>query len=315
MDGDAPQNDMPPPSGRQVELRAGGARATVVEVGGGIRTLSINDRDVVYGYGLDEICPASRGALLLPWPNRIADGRYPFAGQQRQLDLTKPDEHNAMHGLTRWASWQLEPDGPARVRASHVLFPKPGYPFTMRAVVDYALAPDGLTVTTTLTNLGRAAAPVGVGVHPYLAVGASGVDAARLLVPARTRLVTDGRGIPTSMLPVDGSEFDFRDARAIGEVVLDTAYTDLDRDADGLVRVRLESDGVVTEMWADETWGFVQVFTADTLGGAAHRASVAVEPMTCAPDAFNNGWGLRVLEPGEQLSGTWGLRVAAAATV
>ena len=299
-----------PPSGAQAELVHGDQRATVVEVGGGLRHWRIGDRAVLDGYHVSARCTWGRGQLLLPWPNRIPDGRYELDGQPEQLALTEPEQHNAIHGLTRWAAWRLDQPDADRVLAEHLLHPQPGYPFTLLCQAEYRLGPDGLTVRMSVANQSDRPAPVGMGAHPYLLVGGAGVDVASLRVPAGTLLVTDHRGIPTGRQPVPGTDQDFREPRRIGGTVLDSAYTDLIRDPDGLARVRLSvPDRFEVTMWADRTWPFLQVFTGDTMPEPERRRGVAIEPMTCAPNAFNTGDGLVRLGPDQTLTGTWGIQV------
>src|SRR5206468_1797241 len=112
----------------------------------------------------------------------------------------------------------------------------------------------------------RRPAPVGMGAHPYLHAGPGGVDSATVQLPAGTRLQTDDRGIPTGRAAVDGTRYDFRRPRPVADQVLDTAYTDLVPDPDGLVRVRVtRSDGRQVALWTDSGWPYLQVFTGDTL--------------------------------------------------
>jgi aldose 1-epimerase len=299
-----------PPSGRQAEIVHGDQRATVVEVGGGLRDYRIGERPVLDGYDVSAQCTWGRGQLLVPWPNRIADGRYEIGGQPQQLALTEPEQHNAIHGLTRWSAWELDQPAPDRVLAAHVLHPQPGYPFTLRCQAAYRLSADGLAVEMSVTNLSARPAPVGLGAHPYLLVGDAGVGAASVRIPAETRLLADHRGIPIGRVPVQANGDDFRRLRQIGDAVLDAAYTDLIRAADGLARAWLSTpDGAEVMVWADPTWPFLQVFTGDAMPAAERRRSIAIEPMTCAPNAFNSGDGLRLLAPDETLTGTWGIRV------
>ena len=295
---------MSSPSGAQYRLEADDQEATVVEVGGGLRTYTVAGADVLDGYRADEMADGGRGQHLLPWPNRIRDGQYAFAGEDLQLALTEPTRHNASHGLVRWANWTATAQDADRVVMELVLHPQPGYPFTLGLAVEYRLGPGGLSVETTATNLGERPCPYGAGAHPYVTAGAELVDDALLLVPADTYLEVDDRGIPTGPAAVDGTPFDFREARPIGAVVLDTPYTDLTGNEavvaarDGLRRVRL---------WWDESYRWLMVFTGDTLDPARRRRGVAVEPMTGAPNAFVTGDGLRVLEPQESSTSVWGI--------
>jgi aldose 1-epimerase len=299
----APLNLLKAPSGTQTELALGDQRAVVVEVGGGLRTYSVGGRDVLDGYAEDELCSSGRGQLLIPWPNRIADGRYDFDGRVEQLPLDEPERGNAIHGLVRWAAWEVAERRQDRVVMAHLLHPRPGFPFTLALRVAYALAGDGLTVRTEATNVGSEACPYGAGAHPYLAVADGSVDELTLIIPADTVLESDERGIPVAERRVEGTEVDFRSPRQIGRLRLDHCFSELSREDDGRVRVRL---GNGTSLWADRSFDYLMVFTGDGLADVDRR-SLAVEPMTCPPNAFRSGDGLVRLEPGETHVATWGL--------
>jgi aldose 1-epimerase len=297
---------VPAPSGDQFELSAGDQRAVVVEVGGGLRSYSASGREVLLGYAVSEMCGSGRGQVLVPWPNRLDGGRYDFDGRTHQLALDELAHNNAIHGLVRWASWRVREQAPARVVVEHVLHPRPGYPFALALAIEYALSDLGLSVRTTATNVGDDACPYGAGAHPYLTV-ADTVDDVLLTVPARTVLRADDRGLPAGSQPVeDASELDFRAARRVGDAKLDHAFTDLARDADGLMRVELQGPGGRgATLWADGHYPYVQIFTGDLpdIG----RRGLAVEAMTCPANAFRSGEGLLRLEPGESVTGAWGI--------
>jgi aldose 1-epimerase len=297
-----------PPSGEQFELSHGDQRATVVEVGGGLRSYSLRGRQLIDGYGEHEMCRSGRGQVLAPWPNRLEDGRYDFEGRSHQLPLSEPATRTAIHGLVRWSSWdpvELEPD---RAALEHQLRPQPGYPFTLRTRVEYTLGEAGLTVRMTATNDGGEPCPFGCGFHPYLTVGTKVVDTAFLQVPARTVMSSDERGLPARVGSVDGTAYDFNQPRPIGQTVLDNAFTDLERDDDGLARVRLRDPEGSSQLtvWVDDGFRYVMVFSGDPLPDVARR-SVAIEPMTCAPNAFRTGDGVVRLEPGRSFACAWGL--------
>ncbi len=294
----------PPPSGAQHRLTSGDQEVTVVEVGGGVRSYTVDGVPLLDGYAVEEMASGGRGQHLLPWPNRIAAGRYSFGGADLRLALTEPDRGNAIHGLVRWANWTATAHEPERLVMELVLHPQPGYPFTLGLAIEYRLGAGGLSVATTATNLDDRPCPYGAGSHPYLTAGADLVDESLLQVPADLYLETDDRGIPTGAVPVEGTAYDFGMARPIGDLVLDTAYTGLTGNeavlasADALRRVTL---------WWDRSYRWLMVFTGDTLDPDRRRRSVALEPMTCAPNAFVTGDGLRVLEPEESWTTTWGL--------
>jgi aldose 1-epimerase len=289
-------------SGEQVELAFGEQRAVVVGVGAGLRTYSVGGRAVIDGYDADEVCPSGRGQLLVPWPNRIEDGRYEFGGRSHQLPLDEPERRNAIHGLTRWSAWSVADRAANRVAFEHVLYPRPGYPFSLALRVEYSLSDEGLAVGTEATNVGSDSAPYGAGSHPYLAVDGDLVDEVELRVPAATVLVANERGIPVGSGAVADEGLDFREPRAIGSTELDHCFTDLERDDDGRARVRVGT----TTLWADESYPYLMIFTGDGLADVERR-SIAVEPMTCAPNAFRSGEGLVRLEPGERHVAGWGI--------
>jgi aldose 1-epimerase len=300
------------PSGRQFEITHGVQRAVVTEVGATLRSYSVGDRELLDGFEVDEMCSAGRGQLLLPWPNRIRDGRYSFGGKELQLPLTEPERGNAIHGLVRWSVWAPVEYLADRVAMHHVLYPQPGYPFMLSLTVQYALSAAGLTVTTRAVNVGLDPCPFGAGAHPYITVGTDLVDSATLRLRARTRLESDDRAIPSGRADVAGTEYDFAEPRPIGELALDGAFTDVTPDDDGRLRAVLAApDGFSAAVWMDPAFSYVMVFTGDALGPPRARRSLALEPMTCAPNAFQSGEGLQILEPGDRFTADWGITPAA----
>jgi aldose 1-epimerase len=292
----------------QVEISAADQLVGVDLVGGGLRSYSAAGRDLLDGYPAGELSTSGRGQVLIPWPNRLEDGSYEFDGRNHQLPLTEPDTRTAIHGLVREAAWTVAEREPHRVVMEHALEPRPGYPFSLALSIEYALSETGLRVQTTATNAGREACPYGSGAHPYLAVGTATIDTAVLRAPGRTVLRSDDRGLPVAAESVEGTEYDFRRSRAIGATKLDHAFTDLERGEDGLARVELGDPRHPRgrTLWVDETYPYLMLFTGDSLPDVARR-SLAVEPMTCPPNAFRTGEALIRLEPGESFTSTWGI--------
>jgi len=300
------------PSGQQIELASGDQRAVVVEVGGGLRSYTVAGEDVLDGYAVGEMVSSGRGQILAPWPNRLADGRYDFGGRTNQLAVSEPATRTAIHGLVRFANWTVAEQGVDHVVMAHRLHPQPGYPFLLDLRAAYRLDGGGLGVTLSLTNRGDSPAPVGVGAHPYVRLGAGGIDGLELRVPARSWYPTDDRGLPAARQAVEGTPYDFRSGRRIGEIRLDTAFADLIRGGDGRVAVELTEPGGgrAVRVWLDG-FDYLMVFTGDTLADPARRRqALAVEPMSCAPNAFRSGDGLSVLAPGEVRAASWGISTA-----
>lgn len=299
------------PSGRQFHLGHGNQRAVVTQIGGGLRRYEVDGRDVVDGYGARDLCPSGRGQVLAPWPNRLGDGRYEFRGRVGRAPLDEPERRNAIHGLVRWMPWVPVSMAQNALTMACRLHPQPAYPWTLDLQVTYRLGRDGLAVSVVAANPSAdEAVPFGVGFHPYLTVGVSPVDRAHLQVPARQRLVTDDRGLPTAEAPVATTEYDFRAGRTIGPTRLDTAFSDLQRDGLGRATVVLTGpdDGHRVSLWVDESFPYLMVYTADTVDQPARRrTAVAVEPMSCPPDALRSGTDLVVLDPGARFTGSWGI--------
>ena len=295
-----------PPTGEQYEIISGTRRAVVTEVGATLRSFSVDGRDVVRGFGVDEMSTAGRGQNLIPWPNRIRDGRYTFKGVTQQLPLSEPARHNASHGLARYVPWVLVEKKTDAVTNRVRIHPQPGWPGTLEAMITHRVGEDGLTVTVKATNMGAEELPYGYGAHPYLTVGEATVDEVAVTVPGASYLEVDDRLLPVKISPVDGTTYDLRGGPVLGSVILDTAMTDLSRDSDGRWRVKLQLGERFAELWGDETMRWMQVFT----GGPNRDWSIAVEPMTCGPDAFNPGpthGDMKVLAPGETFIGQWGI--------
>ncbi len=298
------------PTGAQWVIGHGRHTAVVCEVGATLRSYSFDGQPVLDGFGPSEWSHGGRGQVLAPWPNRLGDGLYVFGDEAIQAPLNEPERATAIHGLVRWLPFKLESAHQNTLTASCRLFPSPGYPFSVRLELHYHLGRQGLSVLVRASNTGERPAPFGVGFHPYLTVGTPSVDSALLRLPASERLVADDRGLPTGeRKTVEGTEFDFLTGRPIGPTHLDTAYTGLLRGQDGLARAELADPGAarVIEVWMDERFKYLMCFTGDTLGETERRRAVALEPMTCPPDAFRSGVDLLVLEPGQRFEGSWGI--------
>jgi aldose 1-epimerase len=294
------------PTGDQYEIAAGSRRAVVTEVGATLRSYAVDDRDVVRGFAADEVIHGGRGQQLLPWPNRIRDGRYSFDGAPQQLALSEPDRHNAIHGLVRHVPWKLVSHTADRVEQRVRVYPQPGWPGVIEATIVHSVGDDGVVTEVSVTNIGATAVPFGYAAHPYLTVGEDSVDDVVVSVPAERYLAVDDRLLPVDLILVEGRDEDLRVAAPLGSRRFDTALTGLTRDPDGRWRARLELGDRWAELWAGEGLDWIQVFT----GNDRRDLSIAVEPMTCGPNAFNAGPthdGMITLQPGGTATFRWGI--------
>ena len=291
-------------------IRRGDASGVVVEYGGAVRSYVAGGRELLDGFAAGEAATGARGLPLLPWPNRIRDGRYTWRGQELQLPINEEDKRTALHGLVTQVAYAVAGAGEHHVELAHRIDHAPGYPFVLDLRLTYALTAGGLTVSTTATNAGTTLAPYGAGHHPYLRPTTATIDECELFAAAASYLPPDERGIPHTVVPVGGTPFDFRTQRSLQRVVVDACFTDLERDGDGVAEVRLvDAGGRGAAVWFDRAYRYVQLYTGDTLPETGRRRrGLAVEPMTCPPNAFQSGTDVTALEPGESFTAIWGVR-------
>ncbi|MCS6291970.1 MAG: hypothetical protein H8J66_02765 [Nitrospira sp.] len=304
----------------EIMLSSGNQRAVVSPWGASLRRYFLveaggNDVDIVWGYSGGSHKKGGQGDVLIPFPGRIAEGRYTFDSEPFQLERNDKEGPNAIHGFVRTLPWRV-----VRVEASCVLFDmcleaeqygSKGYPFSLAIQVTYGLDEKGLYCSFDVRNAGVRPAPVGVGFHPYFTVGTLLIDEAEARIPGAGFLEFNDQLTPTGkILPVADNEWDCRVFRRIGEKKFNHCYVQLDRDVEGLATASLRhaGSGRVIEVAMDRAFSAIVVYTGDAIADAPRRA-FAIEPMTCASDAFNHPeWGLKRLLPGEHFSGRYTIR-------
>jgi len=300
-----------PATGRQFELHRGGATVRVGQVAAVLREFSVGGVHFTETWDDAWVPPMGCGIVLVPWPNRIADARWTYQGTQQQLDITDLSHGHAIHGLLRNTAYDVADEQDDSLSLAATIYPQHGYPFTLDTLVTYSLDDAGLTVTHQLTNVGTDAAPFGVGAHPYVRVGDHAVSDLVITLSGTEYTRVDQRLIPAAIEPVDGNPNDLRAGVRLGDLDADVALTGF-AVSNGRVEHRLDApDGTGLVLWADEVFGWAQVFSPSIFPGPGkpdQRKAVAIEPMTCAVNAFNTGIGLRWLEPGQIWSAAWGLR-------
>jgi aldose 1-epimerase len=302
---------MTPLSGIQYRLSAADYTATIASVGGSLRELTWRGRNLIVPFAPDEVRPAFRGAILAPWPNRIVDGTYRFNGSQHELALTEPARRHALHGLVTWLQFEPVVRTESSLSLAATVQPQSGYPFRLEVVVAFNISELGLSITLAATNTGGEPAPYGASIHPYLVAGPGRVDDWYLELPADSVLrVTTDRLIPQDLVSVTelAGRLDFRRARQIGESFIDHAFTGLQSGPDESFSARLTgADGAGVAMFWTAECPWVQVHTADRPESETSRIGLAIEPMTCPPDAFNSGTNLVVLDSGGSNTTSWRL--------
>jgi aldose 1-epimerase len=298
------------PSGEQIAIAHGDQRAVITEVGATLRTYVKGGVSVIEGFAGEEVPTGARGQVLFPWPNRIGDGEWSFSDRTAHPTVDDVEHATAIHGLVRWRPFRIDSVNQNRCVVTLLLHPTPDYPFLSEISVAYHLGSLGLTVTTTVTNRDDVPIPFGVGFHPYLAVTTPTIEGAQLEVPARGYIATNARRLPTGeILPLAGSPLDFSKSKSVNGHELDVTYTELVRDDSGLATVVVtDGNGGEIELSVDRNFPYLQVFTGDTLEKGRRRTAIAVEPMTCPPDALRSGKDVVVLEPGQHWAGSWRMK-------
>lgn len=292
-------------TGLQHHLTSGDQRATVTQVGAGLRSYAVDGVDVVLPFDESELAPAYDGTVLAPWPNRLADGSYEVDGTTFQVPLSEPDRRNALHGFTPFLRFDATTVREDLVTLEHTLVPTPGYPWAIHLAVTYSLTSDGLTVHTEASYDGPGRAPFGIGFHPWLLPGEGGLDRCTLQLDVAEHVVVDDRLLPVGLEAPDPA---LATGLPLSGVALDDAWSAARAD-DGLTRARLSrADGRTTQLWGDAAVKAWQVCTGDFVPVIA-RAAVAIEAMSCVADAFRTGTDLVWLSAGHPHDLRWGLRL------
>jgi aldose 1-epimerase len=297
------------PTGEQIDLVAGTTRVVVTGVGAGLRALAVDGHARIEAYEAEGTPPMGAGGVLIPWPNRVAGARFTWRGREHRLEVTEPARGHAIHGLLRHRPWGIVDRREEAVTLAADVEEASGWPGPLHVETTYTAGPDGLTVAHAITNTGRDEVPAGVGTHPYLRVGDADPAACTLTLAADRVVDVDDLLVPTGVRPVTPDE-DLRGGRRVGDLALDTCFGAAPG-PDGVLGVLAAPDGRATVLWGDASVRWVQVFTPGDLAGRG--PAVAVEPMTCPPDAPNSGIDLHVLAPGETWTVQWGIRARDAA--
>ncbi|MBK7938053.1 MAG: hypothetical protein IPJ82_13600 [Lewinellaceae bacterium] len=276
----------------------GNAFSVVPGRGANVTDLLFSGENILDGYTTPEELEAAKwgkSVLLFPFPNRLKDGRYNWLGTQYEFPLNNAATGNAIHGFIRDESFEVVyvflAQDEASILCSYTYGGEyPFYPFPFVIEVEFSIHNNGtFTLETACRNLHDRPIPVGFGWHPYFRL-TDKADKHRMQLPPCEKVTIDERMIPTGERQVYG---DFRKKRTVEDTFLDNCFCSLN--AGGSYRMILEGAGRSLAVQASSRqFPFFQVFTPP------HRESIALEPMSCNVDAFNNGEGLVALGPGKE---------------
>lgn len=292
-----------------MRLQAGDAAVLELapEVGGSVAGWTWHGRPVLRPASAEDRAARNPRRLcafpMIPFSGRIADGRFRWDGQDIQLPPNFPPEPHAIHGNAWRSAWTTVGSGGGTTDAALLVLEHDGdaaWPFPYRAEQHFTLRPDALELRLLVRNAGRAPMPAGMGWHPHFH---RGTDAALGFHADRVWLA-DARNIPERLeAPAGAYRFD-PPMRLLGEAQVDNCYAGWD----GRAMLRSAGDGLRITVTADPVFAGLVVYTP------RDKPFFCVEPATHAPNAINRTGGMRVLAPGEDLSGTVRISVAAEAT-
>jgi len=284
-------------------------------LGGSINQMTLNNKGnlikIMDGYSSirdaeKNLTSSFKGSNLFPFPNRIADGKYNFNNQVYQLTLNFPQENNAIHGLLFDEEFKIvdKQDGAtgSMLILEYEAKEAKGYPFRYYFKTLYRLRENnGFECEIQVTNLMDHPIPVAHGWHPYFKLGESQINDLQLQFQAKNILKVDKRNIPTGE---SISYNKFNKLTTILDINLDNCFRLSEENERAETIIMNKSSDFGYKIWQETgsyKYNYLQIYTPP------HRKSIAIEPMTCIPDAFNNKEGLIILSPSESFSVIWGI--------
>jgi aldose 1-epimerase len=289
----------------------------IPDLGGSINNLVLkqNDKlvDIIDGYksmedAKENLLTSFKGSNLYPFPNRIEGGKYSFKEQLLHLNCNFPQENNAIHGLVYDQPFDVisKEDGDfgcTLVLRYIVTKPLPGYPYNNMIEVNYKWNEENQFVCSTkITNLSDDLMPVGHGWHPYFIAGNTKVDELYIQFPSKEILEVNDKGIPTGK---KDEYISFNELKPLGKTNFDSCFLLSSEDKEATILIENKKENIKYKIWQENgvhKYNYLQVYTPPS------RESIAFEPMTCSPNAFNTGEGLIVLAPQERITINWGIK-------
>jgi aldose 1-epimerase len=307
-----------------ITIEAQSERATIVpEAGCQCFEYRVSSLDIVAGPPSLDVWRAhpfrSGIPLLFPWPGRVANGKFSFGAREIDLPINEPARGHSIHGLTWNCAFAVTRRGPYYLHCQVDSSTNPDlqrvWPYRFVLEIDYEIG-NGLRVRAKVRNTGTEAMPFGFGAHPYFHAPLGGVGSrAELMVEvpaARSQWPLDDKMIPTGSPIALAGKCDLRQPRRLGTESYDDAFQlDPARDpALPCARLINHSNQTAIEVRAEADFGQFVVYAPPD------REVTALEPYTCAPDAFNLAArgvasGMRVLKAGESFETGFEIRLGA----
>ena len=256
--------------------------------------------------------------ILFPFPSRVADARFTFKGREYALPVNEPARGHAIHGFACERPFRVARSGPYYITAILDSSEHPDlksiWPWPFILEIDYEVG-NGLRLRARVRNSGTSTMPFGFGAHPYFHAPldrSASREALTLQLDAASRWPLDARLIPSGAPVALDGKYDLRIARALGAETYDDAFRMKPAADASAPRARMIDSSVnaAIELRADPAFGDFVLFAP------AGNPVVAIEPYTCAPDAFNLSArgidsGARELAPGDTFEAGFEIRISA----
>lgn len=279
-----------------VIIRQGQIQASINTVGASLVGLEDNGYHLIEPNSPADLYP---GCILAPWPNRIRDGQFNFHGKKYQLPVNEIDKGNSLHGLVAYVQWRIIDQSPSHLSLKYILDLPEIYPGKLEMNAKYKIIDQRLNIQIIAKNIGERNAPYGVSIHTYLVTGQlTNINELSLDIPADKYLeVDEQRLLPKTLRDVTNTKFDFRKSKKIADLFIDHAFQYSNNQIRQINLQNYDGSGVELGFGLNTKW--IQIHTADRGGAVNGRRCVAIEPMSCPPDAFNSKIDLIELAPGQ----------------
>ncbi|CAB4622713.1 MAG: hypothetical protein F2599_03605 [Actinobacteria bacterium] len=296
----------------ELALEKGGSKvvSTVSTFGAALKTLSVNETEIITPTKGHEPNPYGDGIVLAPWANRIDRGQWQLDDKTLQLDVNEKELDNALHGLVAKNVFEVTSQTKDSVTLQTFIEPTTGYPFSLKISVTYQLTENGISTLHTATNIGSEVAPFMVGTHPYFQISGTPTEDLEIKTTASSIDLVNDRKIPIERTEIAGTHFDITDWRKLSTCDFDHGFGDFERDDQGRGHTWLRSPGgQVLDVWQSAEMKYAFIFTPDfyyNTSDSTKRHAIAIEPQTAAANAFNSKEDLIWLEPNQVFEASWG---------
>jgi len=263
-------------------------------LGGTLQELQLNGKEIIKGInntenGLDSYKPMFQSSFLFPFPGRVENGLYSYNSVQYQLECNEEGRNNALHGLVYNKAFSVEETHISKEKAIlRIKFSSDqnhkGFPFLFDFEITYTITENQLFVSCTAKNKGASSFPFGIGWHPYFV--STALEESTLSFEAETEIICND-----AMVPQDRKEASKATSVTIGGQQFDNTYITKSNE------FSFETpDYKVSFEVKTPNCNYLQFYTPPS------RDCIAIEPMTCIPNMFNNLEGMKELHPNESYS-------------